>query len=203
MNGGETILVRRAQAGDRAAFDLLAGRYRAALRALAFMRTSDLGEADDLVQEILTRAWQGLPGLQNPSAFLAWLKTIAARACQSWYRRSRPWPESLTRADGDAALPDPGPTPLEALLAQEKQRALRQALAGLPAANRIALLMHVWGGYCYDEIAAFTDVPVTTVEGRIYRAKKQMRVLLRDSGAEFLREPRRPKPAPISKGENP
>lgn len=197
----ETSLVRRAQAGDRAAFDRLAEQYRAALRGLAFVRTGDLGEAEDLAQEILTRAWQCLSGLQNPHSFVPWLKRIAANACHSWFRRSRPWPPSLTTDDGDALLPDPRPTPLETLLASEKQQTLRRALAALPDANRVALLMHVWGGYGYDEIAAFTDVPLTTVEGRIYRAKKQMRVLLRDQGAEFLGEARRQWHNPI--GDDP
>src|SRR5205823_4465075 len=79
--------------------------------------------------------------------------------------------------------------PLEALLAREKQRALRQALTALPYANRVALLMHVWGEYSYQEIAAFTDVPVTTVEGRIHRAKRQLRRLLQAASGEFACEP--------------
>jgi hypothetical protein len=75
---------------------------------------------------------------------------------------------------------DRRPQPLDELLAREQQRSLRQALVALPVANRVALLMHVWGDYSYQEIAAFTGVPVTTVEGRIHRARRQLRGLLRD-----------------------
>lgn len=187
--GAEALLVRRARAGDRDAFDVIAGRHRAMLLALAFVRTGSLDEAEDLVQEVLTRAWCKLATLQDVEAFVPWLKAIAANACRNWYRRSRPWPESLSR-DLDAQLPDPGPTPLQVLLERERQRELRQALLALPAANRMALMMHVWGR-SYEEVAAATGVKVTTVEGRIHRARRQLRRLLRDEGEEFLGEPRR------------
>jgi DNA-directed RNA polymerase specialized sigma24 family protein len=81
---------------------------------------------------------------------------------------------------------DDAPKPLEVVLSGEKQRELHRALLLLPQANRLALLMHVWGNYSYAEIAAFTEVRVTTVEGRIYRAKRQMQRLLYDEGTAFL-----------------
>jgi RNA polymerase sigma-70 factor (ECF subfamily) len=188
-HGSETALVRRAQAGDREAFDRLAQHYRAVLRALAFLRTGDMQEAEDLAQDVLTRAWQKLPTLQDPALFLPWIKAIAANACNSWYRRSRPWPDSLSINDRHPA--DPGLSPPAALLAREKQRELRQALAALPEANRLALMMHVWGGYSYEDIARVAGVQVSTVEGRIYRAKRQLRRLLLDEGVEFTGEPHR------------
>ena len=46
-------------------------------RVLTFLRTRNLYEAEDLVQEILLRVWQKLPGLHNPALFLPWMKTIA------------------------------------------------------------------------------------------------------------------------------
>jgi RNA polymerase sigma factor (sigma-70 family) len=185
----ETELVRRARAGDRAAFDRLAERYRAALRAMAFLRTSDREAAQDLAQEALARAWAALPTLREPGAFLAWLKRIAARACLDWHRPPRPEllsldDEGLSRLPAEAAL-----QPLAILLARERQRALRQALASLPDANRVALLMHVWEGASYEEIAAFTGVAVSTVEGRLYRARKQLRRLLLDDEDSLFGRP--------------
>ncbi|MBV9852208.1 MAG: sigma-70 family RNA polymerase sigma factor [Armatimonadetes bacterium] len=190
-------MVRRAQRGDVVAFDRLAHRCRPALRALAFLRTGDREEAEDVVQEVLTRAWQNLPALSDPGVFLPWLRAIAANACNSWHRR-RHWPLSPL-ADTSPQAASTAPTPLEAVLTREKQRELRQALAALPEANRIALLMHTWEGSSYAEIAAFTGVAVTTVEGRIHRARRQLRRLLWDEGVTLLGMPdpskrRRPTP---------
>ena len=192
----EIKLARQARAGDRAAFDRLAGRYRAALRAMAFLRTGDREAAQDLAQEALARAWEALPTLREPGAFLPWLKRIAARACLSWHRPARPEAlsldsEGLARLPAEAAL-----QPLAVLLARERQRALRQALAALPDANRIALLMHVWEGASYEEIAVFTGVAVTTIEGRLYRARKQLRRLLADDEDTLFDRPARRWQAP-------
>lgn len=151
----EAALVRRAQAGDRAAFDRLAARCRSPLQALAFMRTGDREQAQDLVQEVLTRAWQRLGALQDAGAFRPWLRAIMANACNSWHRHRRALPFSVS-APERLGLLDPCPPPLEAVLARERQRELRQALTKLPDVNRIALLMRVWDGASYQEIAAFT-----------------------------------------------
>jgi RNA polymerase sigma factor (sigma-70 family) len=187
----EADLVRRAQRGDRAAFDQLARHYRASLLALAFFRTSNLEAAEDLVQEVLTRAWQKLPTLEEPASFAPWVRTIVANACRSWYRRSPAGTGSLDAESESRTVADRRQQPLEVVLAQERQRLLRRALAAIPEANRLALMMHVWGDYSYKEIARFTGVEVTTVEGRIHRAKRQLRHLLRDEGVGFLGEPRR------------
>jgi type II secretory pathway component PulF len=87
------------------------------------------------------------------------------------------------------SLPASTGLPLQALLEKERDQELRQALVSLPDANRLALLMHVWGRYSYEEIAQFVEVPLTTVEGRIHRAKRQLRQDLQDEGAAFLGEP--------------
>src|SRR4051794_2123989 len=92
--GSAAALVRQAQAGDARAFDRLARHYRGSLLAHAFMRTGDMEAAEDLVQEVLTRAWEKLPALQEPGAFVPWLRAIVANACRSWYRRT-PRPISL------------------------------------------------------------------------------------------------------------
>jgi RNA polymerase sigma-70 factor (ECF subfamily) len=179
-------LARRAQTGDSAAFDALNRRYRGAVLALAFARTGDREAAEDLAQETLCRAWRSLHDLHDPSAFAGWLRAIAVNACRDWFRRSRPWPESLDDTPAAFLMPDPQPRPLAVLLEREKQRALRQALRALPLENQRALLMHVWGGCSYEQIAAFLDMPLTTVEGRIHRARAQLRRLLRAEADDLL-----------------
>src|SRR3954465_13928678 len=120
-DGQETERVRRAQRGDRDAFDQLARHYRASLLALAFFRTSDLEAAEDLVQEVLTRAWQKLPTLEEPASFAPWIPPIVANACRSWYRRSSPRTDSLEDESEQPPVADRRQQPLERLLAKERQ----------------------------------------------------------------------------------
>jgi RNA polymerase sigma-70 factor, ECF subfamily len=181
----DTELVRRAQAGEVTAFDALDRRYRAALFAIAFIRTGDRDEADDLAQEALAWAWREVYRLRDPAAFGGWLRRIAINACRDWYRRGRPWPNSLDDPACETTAIDPNPRPLEVLLERERQRELRAALATLPVENQRALLLHEWAGWPYARIAAFLDIPVTTVEGRIHRAKAQLRRVLSPNAANI------------------
>ena len=181
-------LVIKAQSGDRTAKSALADHYRVAVYAIAFSRTGDREHAEDLAQEILLAALQNLDSLQDPRAFSGWLRSIALNACRQWYRRSRPWPASLS--ERVKALPSHDPQPMEVVLQKERQRELHKTLNLLSQANRQALLMHVWGGYSYLEIAEFTGVSVDTVAGRIHRAKSQMKQKLRARTDDLLLCPR-------------
>jgi len=171
----ELELIRCAQAGDRAAFDVLANRYRALILAITFLRTGSKDEAEDLTQEILTKAWVNLAALKEPAAFIAWLRTIAANACLDWYRKA-PWPESLTDLSEHMKISTPGPD--ELVVVHDNHSHLRRALLALPDKNRLALLLFVWGSYSYKQIAELLEIPLTTVEGRIYRARQQLERLL-------------------------
>jgi len=184
----DSELVRRAQGGERGAFDCLAARYRGMVRAMVFIRTRDDEAAEDITQETLAKVWEKLPALQERGAFRGWLQVITINACRNW-SRGRQWPESLDELPEPP--PDPSPGPLDGLLARERRDLWRRALLELPEANRLPLIMHVRGGQSYEEIARQLDVPVTTIEGRIHRARLQLRRLLRDDAAELLGEPRR------------
>src|ERR1700757_3424008 len=109
-------LVKRAQAGDRAAFDDLVRRYRARIYALTLHLTGSRSEADDITQDVFTKAYQQLASFAGRSEFFTWLYRIAVnralnarrdtarrrssgRRTRGWWRRSidcrlrcaRPW----------------------------------------------------------------------------------------------------------------
>ena len=197
----DAVLVSRAQQGDWEAFVLLIARYRRMLVRTLHARAVGV-EADDLLQEVLVRAWTRLGGLREACTFPAWVNRIAVNTARRWQARSLHKEQSLDALSMEliASTPDP----LEALLLHEQSLALRDALLALPEANRRALIMSIWGRYAYQEIAQRFDVPVSTIIGRIQRARQQLLRALglpdklrrkeramktpscHDTGAEFL-----------------
>lgn len=176
--GEEAMLVRRAQAGDRAAFDRLARAYRGMTLAVAFARVHDREEAEDLAQDILLRAWSKLPTLKDPALFPAWLKTIALRTALNRATRRPPPPVSLDEVAETRAVAAREGDPLARCLTQEHQRQVYAALRGMPADNRLTIVLHVCEGLTCPELAELFGVPLTTIEGRVHRAKAQLRRLL-------------------------
>jgi len=184
----QAALVKRAQCGERDAFDTLVKPLRGALLGIAFVRSGDRQDAEDLAQDALTKAWRHIGDLRDPATFAFWLRSILYRECATWHRRPQSWPASLAELHAKNQLTDRVLPPLAILLRRERDEELRVALRAISEENRTALLMSVWGDCTYQEIADFTGVPLTTVEGRIYRAKAQLRRSLRDFGAEVLSE---------------
>jgi RNA polymerase sigma-70 factor (ECF subfamily) len=182
-------LVIRAQQGDRSSFDALTKPLRTGLLAVAFVRTGDYQEAEDLTQESLSRAWSHLSELRDASAFVPWLRSILARLCATWHRRS--FDSSISLHDEMLQnIPDKYEMqPPDVLMRRVRAEEIRSALCLVPEANRIALLMAVWGNCSYQEIAAFSGVSVSTIEGRIYRAKSLLRRKLGTKSSDFLGEP--------------
>jgi RNA polymerase sigma-70 factor (ECF subfamily) len=175
----ESTLVARAQDGDSAAFARLARAYEAELVRLGFRMLSDLGEAQDAVQDTLLQAWRKLPTLADPLAFHAWVYQLMTRRCLTMLRkRNRRHTvaapdEQLEAASGPRAV-DRGDGPEAQAQTQAVRDGLSAALTQLPAELRACWVLNSMHDLTYPEIAYAIGVPVSTVRGRIARARAQL-----------------------------
>ena len=183
-------LVRRAQAGDVAAFGELVERHRRAVfrAALAALRSSS--EADDVAQETFVTAYQKIGGFRGEAAFRTWLLAIAWRkaldrrqSVMRWMQRVASRPAHDER-DGDPMddIGDRRRTQEDALLASELRQAIKNLVATLPRKLRDALMLAGSGEYSYEEIAATLKIPVGTVKWRVSEARKVLRQKLEAKG---------------------
>ncbi len=183
-DGGE--LLRRARAGDGRAFEDLAreaeaGLYRHVLRIVG---TAD--EAEDVVQDALLSAWRSMASFQGGS-FRAWVFRIATnRSIDVIRQRRRRGELPLEPSDDEdvewAEPVAPGPDPVELASRAEALVAVEEALRGVPAEQRAALLLRDVEGFSYEEIARITAVEVGTVKSRIHRARTAVRNVLVQRG---------------------
>src|SRR5688572_7743820 len=105
MSDGE--MVRRALAGDAAAYGQLARRWAARVLAVCHARTRDRHAAEDLAQEALLRGMRSLPTLAEPEKFGAWLVGIAVRTCLDWLKSPKRGEVSFDAlTDGGDRAPD-------------------------------------------------------------------------------------------------
>ena len=122
-------------------------------------------DAADAIQEAILRAWQKRRSLRRPEAFDVWLMRILLNECRNIQRKIRFQAVPLEADVAANEAPDFG---------------LREALRRLPEKYRTPLLLHTLDGYPVAEVARMLRVPVSTVRGRVYQARKQLRTLLEE-----------------------
>ncbi len=170
-------LVGKARGGDEESFRELLGSHRAVVTSTLLacgVRTSDT--AQDLAQEVALRAWAGLDRLEDPRAFTAWLRRIAANAARDHLRRRAVRREDeLEHALDLAASDDPH-------RAAERTAEIRLMLAALAAedAEIAELLVARAEGVSVAELAARSGLTEGALKMRLSRARGRLRERLDD-----------------------
>jgi len=89
LRSDEPDLIRRAQHGDLAAFEMLVNRYQASIRAFAALRMSVRCEAEDLAQETFVIAWKKLAAFDPETSLGPWLRRITHHLVRNHRRKFR------------------------------------------------------------------------------------------------------------------
>ena len=171
-------LVRRVQAGDQTAFNLLVLKYQHRVLKLVGRFVNDAAEAEDVAQEAFLKAYRALASFRGDSAFYTWLYRIAINTAKNALVSQRRRP-----VDFDLDLQDPeqydrqarlkeSDTPEGVLLTEEIRTVVEEAMAQLPEDLRTAIVLRELEGLSYEEIAEAMDCPVGTVRSRIFRARE-------------------------------
>ena len=172
----DEVLVVAAILGDFDAFNELVLRYRAAAVRTA-QAVVGSGDAEDVAQEALLLAFKALPSIEEPSRFASWLMVITRHRALRWNRQQR------KRRDRHVALDEVLLEQLSALTEplayrREATEELTQALAAVPDDYALVLRLRFFDGMPLARIAAFLDVPVSTVKWRVFRGKQLLRETL-------------------------
>lgn len=154
----------------RARFQALCQTLRPDLLRFAFWLSRDRALAEDVVQETLLRAWKAQDSLLEESAAKPWLLTIIRREYARTFERKR-----FVTLDVEELVAKEEP-----MLAAADDQALaemRAAIFRLPDEYREPLVLQVLMGLSTAEIAAELQLTTAAVLTRLFRSRKQLRVL--------------------------
>jgi len=164
-------LVLEALDDSHQAFGQLVKQYQHRVLRTILSIISDEQAAQDVAQETFLSAWSDLPKLKEKQKFGRWLNRIAINRSKNWLRDQRKHNESRILLDESAVI-----------LTQElknRHERLREevweAIDELAAEHREAVTLYYISGYSYREISEMISVPVSTVRGRLEKARNQLR----------------------------
>ena len=159
-------------AARREAFGELVIRFQDMAFGCAFAVLGDVYLAQDTAQEAFVVAWQKLAQLREPAAFPGWFKRIVLTQCNRLLRCKRLQILPL-EAGANASTADPGPH-----VSAERQDLLTkvlQAVNALPENERLVTTLFYVNGYTQADIGEFLEVPISTVNKRLYSARQRLK----------------------------
>lgn len=180
---GDEELVRAVQERRPGAFDAFVERYGRRLLAFGIRMCRSPEDAEDVLQETLIKAYQGLDKLREPRAVRTWLFKVAANACRMKRRKEKPqrnlsldsfnppgWEEGYT-----PEVPDWSEVPEDSARQAELREALEEAIAELPDDYRMVVLLRDVEGLSTAETAEALDIGVSAAKMRLHRARMALR----------------------------
>jgi RNA polymerase sigma-70 factor (ECF subfamily) len=182
-------LVGTARDGDVEAFEALVRRHQHRLVHYARLMVSNPSDAEDVAQEALLRAYRSLKQFRGQSTFKTWLYQIATNVARTHLARRRDRqevqePDATADTGADHRRGRTG-APREQASAENLERRviahdqLRRALADLPVEWKEAVVLRDIEGLDYREIAAVLNIPMGTVESRIFRGRQRLKAALK------------------------
>ena len=170
---------KQAPEGDVRAFEQLVYMHQKRLLENCRHLTRDESNFEDLAQEVLVRAYFGLPKFEGKSSFGHWLKRIKVNHCLNHLKKQ----EGRTAVDVD----EPGiqddarlqvlPSIELTMEHSDKRRRIRKVLNALPLTLRVPLVMCDMDDMSYDEVSQSLGIGLSAAKMRIKRAREEFRRL--------------------------
>ena len=155
-------LIAKARRGHVDAYNVLVSRWEKRVFNYLLRLVSNREDAMDLSQDVFLKAYQNLKKLEDPAKFPGWLFRIAHNEAFSLLRKNRPEGEisgELSSGESSGRM-----FPIELNLA------VQSALGRLSDDQREAVLLKVYQGFKFEEMAEILSCPVSTVKSRLYTA---------------------------------
>lgn len=181
--------MRRIAAGEVDAFQELVEAHQLRVVGTIAKMLGSAAEAEDIAQQVFLRVWNSAARYQPTAKFTTWLYTIVRNLVFNETRRRLRHP--TVSLDAAMEAPDGGvgglpqkpdiqvKPPDVALLDEEMQEAIQQAIEALPEVQRMAIVLRRYQDVSYEEMAAILDLSVPAVKSVLFRARAELRERLK------------------------
>ena len=169
-------LIQQASRGSVESYNLLVSRWEKCVYNYLLRITGNREDALDLAQDVFLKAYQNLRKLDDPGRFAPWLYRIAHNEAVSLFRKRKPETdvENLESEATGTGIPVGGSSvfPIELSLA------VAGALERLSPDQREAVVLKIYQGFKFEEMAEILACPVSTIKSRLYTALELLKAEL-------------------------
>ncbi len=178
----EEEIIRRIREGNIDAYKILVDRYADEIASLCFRYLNDATAAEDATQDVFLKAYQALEHWEPRAKFKTWLYRIAINHCINIIRRKNLVPFIPLDANPRENPGNPGgpqhasglPTAESKAIERERQRLIYRTILELPENHRQVIILYYYQNLSYKEMAEILNVSISSIESRLFRAKKNL-----------------------------
>jgi RNA polymerase sigma-70 factor (ECF subfamily) len=175
----DIALMLRVRDGDEEAFEQLVEIHQSRVFGTVVKMLGSDADADDIAQQVFVRVWQSASRYSPQAKFTTWLLTITRNLVFNEMRRrhrSRLVPLETDDSEAPREHPDHSVrTPAEKASEAELQDAIAAAIAALPEAQRMAVVLRRYEDLSYEEIAEVLETTVPSVKSLLFRARTELK----------------------------
>lgn len=180
-------LVERARDGDTRAFDALVEKYTPKLYGLVYHMTSNREDTNDILQDVLAKAYRALKRFRGKSSFYTWIYSIATNMTLNFLKK-RNRRRTMSLDDVDLAIEHDRDfieatsksDPVREANISELQQRLNMAMQKLSVDHRTVVTMFDIQAMPHAEIAKILGISEGTVRSRLFYAHRQLQAYLED-----------------------
>ncbi len=184
----DTSLIREAQQGNRAAFEVLVRHYDQSVLRLALHLTGSESDAQDVYQEAFLKAYKNLGSFRFECSFYTWIYRIVTNLCLDHLRK-----RNVRKEDGPVAVDASGEeysrleqfadvrsgaNPERDLMRRELGRKIGLALSGLTPRERMVFELKHYHGLKLRTVGEMLNTTEETAKNTLFRATQKLRVAL-------------------------
>lgn len=154
-------------------------QYRNNIRKIISNMTGSNNE--DIEQEVYIRTFKNLDKYKEEGKFKSWISTITANLCRDYMKSSyfRHSQDSLTEEDM-IQIKDERESIEDAFIRKQRQKQIMDAIDNLKPKFREVIIMYEMQDMDYEQIAKKINCPIGTVRSRLFNARKELSVTLKD-----------------------
>jgi len=168
-------LMARVAVGNREAMTPLLRRYASPLLTFIQRMVGNRHRAEEVFQDVFLAVWKSRRQYEFPRPFKSWLFGIAANKCRGDFRKPGAQLALLMFDPESSSGSAKCDSPVETAIATETATLVAQGVATLPPQQRTVLVLRIWNGQEYSEIAAALDRAESTIRSDMFHALSAMR----------------------------
>ena len=184
-DSGQQKLIKKLQARDTQAFELLIEEHQSRIFNLIFRMIGNHEEAEDLLQEVFITVFKKIDTFRGESSLSTWIYRIATNHCinrKKYLTRRKHYAKSaygeLTekeQSESGSGITENLPRPDEMAEGKQMELLIQKAISTLDDEYRVVLVLRDVQNLSYDEIEQILEVPAGTVKSRLHRARMALK----------------------------